>query len=138
MLIHGTPLFSQVPLPHEITWLKVSVQSIFMERKRLPSSLFTILSKSPPKDSLISSGDSKMLLLIVMGSSKSKSWLRFASTTCLMSIELIERILILFSLPSYSRRLVRQPYQSSFPQLKGLSQKRKMLFKLLQSSPMSQ
>ena len=81
--------YSQVSLPHRMTWLKVSVQSIFMGRKRLPSSLFSILSKSPLKDSLISSGDSEMLLLIVMGSSKSKSWLRFASTTCLMSTELI-------------------------------------------------
>ena len=33
--------------------------------------------------------------------------------------------MILFSLPSYSRRLVRQPYQLSLPQLKGLSQKKK-------------
>ena len=133
MLTHGTPLYSWVPLPHGMTWLKVSTQSISMVRKRLPSSLFTILSKSPSKDSLISSGDSEMLLLIVMGSSKSKSWLRFALTTCLTSTELIWGILILFSLPSCSRRLVRQPYQSSLPQLKGLSRKRKMLLKPLQS-----
>ena len=37
-----------------------------MGRKRLPSSLFTTPSKSPPKDSLISSDGSEMLLLIVM------------------------------------------------------------------------
>ena len=66
--------------------------------------------QSPPKDSLISSGGSEMLHLIVMGSSKSKSWLRFALTTCLMSIEPIWRILILFSLPSCSRKLVIQQY----------------------------
>ena len=81
--------YSQVSLPHRMTWLKVFVQSIFMGRKRLPSSLFSILSKSPLKDSLISYGDFEMLLLIVMGSSKSKSWLRFTLTTCLMSTELI-------------------------------------------------
>ena len=66
MLTHGTPLYSQVPLPHEMKWLKVSTQNIFLGRKRLPSSLFTTPSKSPPKDSLISSDGSEMLLLIVM------------------------------------------------------------------------
>ena len=85
VLRHGTPLYSQVPLPHGMTWLKVSAQSIFMGRKMLPSSLFTIPRKSPSKNSLISFDGFEMLLLIVMGNSKSKSWLRFALTTCLMN-----------------------------------------------------
>ena len=49
----------------------------------------TIPSKSPPKDSLISSGGFEIRLLIAMGSSRSRSWLRFALTTCLLSTELI-------------------------------------------------
>ena len=62
----------------------------------------TTPSKGPPKDSLTSSNDLEMLLLIVMGSTKNKSLLKFALTTCLMSTRHIWRILTLFSLPSYS------------------------------------
>ena len=109
-----------------------------MGKKKLPSSLFTTLSKSPPRDSLTSSGGSEMLLLFVMGSSKNKSWLKYAFITCPMSTGPIWRILILLSLPSYSRKLVRQPYQSSLPSLKNPSQKRKVFLKLSQSPVVNQ
>ena len=56
-----------------------------MEKKKLPFSHFTTPSKIPPKDSLTSSSDLEMLLLIVMGSTKNKSFLKFALTACLMS-----------------------------------------------------
>ena len=61
----------------------------FHKEEKFTSSLFIIPSKSPPKDSLISSGGFEIRLLIAMGSSRSRSWLRFALTTCLLSTELI-------------------------------------------------
>ena len=57
----------------------------FHGRKKLLSVLSTTLSKSPPKDSLTSSNDLEMLLLIVMGSTKNKSLWKSALTTSLMS-----------------------------------------------------
>ena len=126
MHTHGIPLSSQVPLPHGMTWLKVFFQGIFMEKKKLPFLLFTTPSKSPPKNSFTSFDNSETLLLTVMGSLKNKSLLKSALTTCLMSMGPIWRILALFSLPSCSRKLVRQLYQSSLPLLKSPSQKKKI------------
>ena len=54
--------------------------------------------------------------------------------TCLMNIGHIWRILILFSFPNYSRRLVRQQYQLSSPPLKSPNQKRRTFLKLSVSS----
>ena len=93
---------------------------------------------SPSKDSLTSFSDSETLLLIVMGNSKNKSLLKFALITCLMSTGPIWRTLILFSLPSCSRKLVRQQYQSDLPLLKNPSQKRKVFLKLSQSLAVNQ
>ena len=138
MRTHGIPLSSQVPLPHEITWLKAFAQNIFMVKKMLPFSHFTRPSKSPPKDSLTSSNDLDMLPLIVMSSTKNKSSLKFALTTCLISTEPIWKTLILFSLLSCSKKLVRQQYQSSLHQLKNPSQKRKVFLKLSQTPAMNQ
>ena len=86
MHTHGIPLSNQVPLPHGMTWLKVSTQNISMERKELLSSLCTTPRKSPSKDSLTLFDDLEMRLLIVIGSTKNKSLLKFALTTYLMSI----------------------------------------------------
>ena len=109
-----------------------------MRKKKLPSSLFTTLSKSLLRDSLTSSGGSETLLLIVMGSSKNKSWLKSALITYPMSTGPIWRILILLNFPSCSRKLVKQPYQSSLPSLKNPSQKRKVFLKLSQSPVVNQ
>ena len=133
MLIHGILLSSLIPFPYGRIWWKVSALSISMVRRRSPSSPFTIRNKSLPKGSLILLDGSEIPPSIVMDSTKSKSWQKFASTTCSRNTEHTWRTLTFTNLPNYSKKLRRQPYQLSHLSLISLAQKKETPLKLLPS-----